>query len=95
MRVDDYVQKRKRMGRYRRLILRCPFHMKCEKKRSISLQNTKKCGPLEPIGYLMVWRDLHVPGDDRPHNKLPVPAAMVQEWVANNPFFDTDIGLPY
>jgi hypothetical protein len=92
LRLDDYVQKSGAKQKYKRWILSCPHHAKCEKKRSVSTNHMKAFGPLEPIAMLMVWRDLK-PEGDRSHNSVVVSIDAVKAWVEQTPRFADEVGL--
>ena len=93
MRVDEYVQRRKKRGRYTRWILCCPHHKKCVKKRSVSKATTARHGPLEPIGFLMAWRDLDA-ADQASHKAARVKRGDVKTWLDDNRYFARDNSIP-
>ena len=60
---------------YRRLIIGCPFHARCQKRRNVSVNLAPRYGELEVYGYLGAWlksgpsfdrQDLH--RDHKPSN---------------------------
>jgi hypothetical protein len=65
------------------------WFMKCdtcgvERKRTVGPRTTKQHGPLEPLAFLEVWRDLpHDP--ELAHNHLPVPQHLVSAKMRNLP----------
>ena len=81
--MDDYSGKQE----YTRWILRCNRHDGCQAKRSISAATTAVHGALEPLCYLIAWRDLDVASgtrDEHVRGKRPS-AEHVRAAVAMNP----------
>ena len=57
IRFENHVSKKNPAKSYRRFILACPYHAKCEKKRGCGARQTAMLGRFEPHAFLLAWLD--------------------------------------
>ncbi len=64
-------------------ILKCNRHPACEKKRVVSVRNCARHGHLEPLAYVLAWRDVHLPDGATAKQHINVRGLPTPEAVAN------------
>ena len=66
---------------YENWIMACPHHANCEKRRGLGPRNIAQFGPLEPLAFLMAWRDQHLGADSdaKGHNRSHPTSAAVRD----------------
>ena len=52
VRVDEHIGVR---DAYRRLVVKCPWHPNCTRRRNTGARQTERLGELEPLWYLGAW----------------------------------------
>ena len=68
---------------YANWLFQCPHHPGCERVLGLGARNTRRHGPLEPLAFLHVWRDV-VP-EERGHRLTPVrDAALVSRFFTDH-----------
>ena len=89
IRRDDYESRSNPARSHRRLIIACGTHPRCYKRRGIGEAQCARFGLLEPIAFLLAWREAAVlAGPDRHVGHRPTDAAVEAMWHRVNAIDD-------